>query len=75
MKSSRKHFTEFIIPQKCKRNQKLARLGKYIVNNVKMGAQMHVSLSVGTWGANGNPNPCTDLDEIPTCLRKVLAQV
>jgi len=21
-------------------------------------------LSVGTWRANGNPNPCTDLDEI-----------
>jgi len=23
-----------------------------------------VCLSVGMWRANGNPNPCTDLDEI-----------
>jgi len=31
------------------------------------------------WRANGNPNPCTNLDEIlkdiPTCPRKVLVQV
>jgi len=31
------------------------------------------------WRAYGNPNPCTDLDEIythsPTCPRKVLMQV
>jgi len=25
---------------------------------------MFVCLSVGLWRANGNPNPCTDLDEI-----------
>jgi len=25
---------------------------------------MFVCLSVGMWSANGNPNPCTDLDEI-----------
>jgi len=25
---------------------------------------MFVCPSVGMWGANGNPNPCTDLDEI-----------
>jgi len=25
---------------------------------------MFVCLSVGTWRANGNPKPCTDLDEI-----------
>jgi len=25
---------------------------------------MYVSLSVGMWKANGNPNPCTDLDKI-----------
>jgi len=25
---------------------------------------MYVSLSVGMWRVNGNPNPCTDLDEI-----------
>jgi len=29
-----------------------------------MGVQMFVCLSVGMWRANGNPNPCTDLDEI-----------
>jgi len=29
-----------------------------------MGVQMFVCLSVGVWRANGNPNPCTDLDEI-----------
>jgi len=23
-----------------------------------------VRLSIGMWRANGNPNPCTDLDEI-----------
>jgi len=31
---------------------------------IKMGVQMYVSLPVGMWKANGNPNPCTDLDEI-----------
>jgi len=25
---------------------------------------MFVCLSVGMWRANGNPNPCTDLDDI-----------
>jgi len=25
---------------------------------------MFVCLSVGMWRANGNPNPCTDLDKI-----------
>jgi len=25
---------------------------------------LFVCPSVGTWRANGNPNPCTDLDEI-----------
>jgi len=25
---------------------------------------MFVCLSVGMWRANGNPNPCTNLDEI-----------
>jgi len=39
---------------------------------------MLVCLSVGMWRANGNPNPCTDLDKfcfhIPTCPRKVLVQ-
>jgi len=45
-----------------------------------MGVQMFVYLSVGMWRANGNPNPCTDLDEIlhthiPTCPGKVLVQV
>jgi len=25
---------------------------------------MFVCLSVGMWRANGNPNPCSDLDEI-----------
>jgi len=29
-----------------------------------MGVQKFVCLSVGMWRANGNPNPCTDLDEI-----------
>jgi len=29
-----------------------------------MGVQMFVCLSVGMWRANGNPNPCTNLDEI-----------
>jgi len=29
-----------------------------------MGVQMFVCLSVGMWRANGNPNPCTDVDEI-----------
>jgi len=31
-----------------------------------MGVQMFlfVCLSVGMWRANGNPNPCTDRDEI-----------
>jgi len=29
-----------------------------------MGVQMFVCPSVGVWRANGNPNPCTDLDEI-----------
>jgi len=29
-----------------------------------MGVQMFVCLSVGMWRANGNPNPCPDLDEI-----------
>jgi len=29
-----------------------------------MGVQMFVCLSVGVWRANGNPNPCTDVDEI-----------
>jgi len=38
-----------------------------------MGVQMFVCLFVGMWRANGNPNPCTDLDEI--CPRKVLVQV
>jgi len=33
-----------------------------------------VCLSIGMWRANGNPNPCTNLDEIlhtpyPTCPR------
>jgi len=31
---------------------------------IKMGVQMFVCLSVGMWRANGNPNPCTNLDEI-----------
>jgi len=30
----------------------------------KMGVQMFVCLSVGRWRSNGNPNPCTNLDEI-----------
>jgi len=46
---------------------------------IKMGVQMFVCLSVGMWRSNGNPNPCTNLDEfcthIPTCPRKVLVQV
>jgi len=29
-----------------------------------MDVQMFVCLFVGTWRVNGNPNPCTDLDEI-----------
>jgi len=29
-----------------------------------MGIQMYVSLSVGMWRTNRNPNPCTDLNEI-----------
>jgi len=29
-----------------------------------MGVQMFVCLSLGIWRANGNPNPCIDLDEI-----------
>jgi len=29
-----------------------------------MGVQMFVCPSVGMWRANGNPNPCIDLDEI-----------
>jgi len=29
-----------------------------------MGVQMSVCLSVGVWRANGNPNPCTDSNEI-----------
>jgi len=29
-----------------------------------MGVQMFVCLSVGIWRVNGNPNYCTDLDEI-----------
>jgi len=29
-----------------------------------MGVKMFACLSVGTWRANGNPNPCTDLDKI-----------
>jgi len=29
-----------------------------------MGVQMFVCLSVGMWRAIGNPNPCTNLDEI-----------
>jgi len=29
-----------------------------------MGVQMFVCPSVGMWRANGNPNSCTDLDEI-----------
>jgi len=29
-----------------------------------MGVQMFVCLSVAMWRTNGNPNPCTDLDEI-----------
>jgi len=29
-----------------------------------MGVQMFVRPSVGMWRANGNPNPCIDLDEI-----------
>jgi len=28
------------------------------------GCTMFVCLSVGTWRADGNLNPCTDLDEI-----------
>jgi len=34
---------------------------------------MHVSLSVGMWMANGNPNPYAD--HTPACSRKVLVQV
>jgi len=43
-----------------------------------MGIEMFVCPSVGMWRAFGNPNPCTDLDEIlhiPTCPRKVLVQI
>jgi len=29
-----------------------------------MGVQMLVCLSVSMWRANGNPNPCTHLNEI-----------
>jgi len=29
-----------------------------------MGVQMFVCPYVGMWRANGNPNPCTNLDEI-----------
>jgi len=29
-----------------------------------MGIQMYVSLSAGTWRANGYPNPCNDLNKI-----------
>jgi len=29
-----------------------------------MGVQMFVCLAVGMWRTNGNPNPCTDLNEI-----------
>jgi len=29
-----------------------------------MDIQMYVSLSVGMWRSNGNPNLCTNLDEI-----------
>jgi len=29
-----------------------------------MGIQMFVCPSVGMWRANGNPNPCTDLDDV-----------
>jgi len=36
----------------------------YLSLYIKMGVQMLVCLSVGMWRANGNPNPCTDLDEI-----------
>jgi len=39
---------------------------------------MFVCLSVGMWRANGNPNPCTNLDEILHAhphLSKVLVQV
>jgi len=43
-----------------------------------MGEQMFVCPTVGMWRANGNPNPCTNLDEIlhthPACPRKVLVQ-
>jgi len=45
---------------------------------IKMGKQMFVCPTVGMWRANGNPNPCTNLDEIlhthPACPRKVLVQ-
>jgi len=43
---------------------------KYQVNTLssiyiyKMGVQMFVCFSLGMWRVNGNPNPCTDLDEI-----------
>jgi len=35
----------------------------YLIH-IYRGVQMFVCLSVGMWNANGNPNPCTDLDEI-----------
>jgi len=31
---------------------------------IKMGVQMFVCLHVGMWRANGNSNPCMDLNEI-----------
>jgi len=44
-----------------------------------MGVQMFVCPYVSIWRANGNPNPCTDLDQIfthiPTFPREVSVQV
>jgi len=36
----------------------------YIYKNGRTDVCPFVCLSVGMWRANGNPNPCTDLDEI-----------
>jgi len=49
------------------------------INNGHTDVCLLVCLSVGMWRVNGNPNPCTDLNEfcthIPNWPRKVLVQV
>jgi len=54
-----------------KLNSRTALLVKYLFFffcllslHIKKGVQMYFSLSVGMWRANGNPNPCMDLDKI-----------